>query len=199
MNFDNSTQPVRLIDHGTRYHYSYGRKTLYDSPPRPTIYFPLPKLYGKRYFSPGRAPARLDDGPQTVEQLIEQGYFATPAAEPETAILRDRKQTSWLGLDDMLTQVRNRYEIYEKNILDIEWAKCYAFNELVRGGGHPSDERYAMYKRRLQELHAEQRAERVTLWRDVSRLRQQVPESAQQYLSASRKLDIIDDTDGDAL
>lgn len=141
----------------------------------------------------------MDDGPQTVEQLVEQGYFAVPTAEPETAILHDRKQTSWLGLDDILTQVRHRHEIYKKNMLEIEWAKCYAFNELARGGPFPTDEGYAIYERRLQDLHRDQRAERVTLWRDESRLRQQLPESAQQYLSASRKLDIIGDTDGDAL
>ena len=199
MRFDNTNQPVVPIDRSIAYHYSYGRRQLYGSSLATSAYRPGLTLHSKRYFSPSKTLARLDDGPQTDEQLVEHGYFVVPTAEPEMAILHDRKQTSWLGLDDILTQVRHRREIYAKNMLDIEWAKCYAFNELVRGGGPAAEEKYAMYKRRLQDLHAEQRAERVTLWRDVSRLRQQVPESAQQYLSASRKLDIIGDTDGDAL
>ena len=50
--------------------------------------------------SPGKALARLDDVPQTVEHLIEQGYFAAPLGEPVTSILYDKKHISWLGLDD---------------------------------------------------------------------------------------------------
>lgn len=198
MNFDNTSQPVVPIDRSIAYHYSYGRKRLYGVSSPARIYEPFPTSVPKRYFSQGKALARLGDGPRNVEQLIEQGYFAAPASESETAILHDRKETSWLGLDDILTQVRHRRDIYKKNMLEIEWAKCYAFNELARGSSLPSEEKYAIYERRLQDLHRDQRAERVTLWRDESRLRQQLPESAQQYLSASRKLDIIADTDGDA-
>jgi len=198
MNFNHADQPIVPIDHSSAYHYSHGRKQLYGASSSARIYEPFPAFVPERYFSQGKTLARLDDGPQTVEQLIEQGYFAAPATESETAMLHDRKHTSWLGLDDLLTQARHRTEIYERNMLEIEWAKCYAFNELARGGPFPSDEGYAIYERRLQDLHRDQRAERLTLWRDVSTLRQQVPESAQQYLSASRKIDIITDTDGDA-
>jgi len=199
MNFDNASQPVVPIDRSIGYHYSYGRKQLYGVSSRARIYEPLPTSVPERYFSQGKVLARLDDGPQTVEQLVEQGYFAAPTAESETAILHDRKATSWLGLDDILTQVRHRRDIYRKNMLEIEWAKCYAFNELARGSALPSEEKYAIYEQRLQDLHRDQRAERVTLWRDESRLRQQLPESAQQYLSASRKIDIIGDMDGGVL
>ncbi len=198
MNFDNASQPVVPIDRSIAHHYSYGRKQLYGASSPTRIYEPFPTSVPMRYFSQGKVLARLDDGPQTVEQLVEQGYFAAPAAESETAILHDRKATSWLGLDDILTQVRHRRDIYKKNILEIEWAKCYAFNELARGSWPASEEKYAMYERRLQDLHRDQRAERVTLWSDESRLRQQLPESAQQYLSASRKIDIIGAMDGDA-
>ena len=199
MNFDQAKHPAMPDYQGVRYHYKYGRHRMYGTLLPAAPYNPNLAAYAHRILPPGKAPARLDDGPQTVEQLIEQGYFAAPTAEPETAILYDKRHTSWLGLDDLLGQVRHRQEIYEKNMLDIEWAKCYAFNELARGSGPASDEKYALYQRRLQELHAEQRAERVTLWRDVSRLRQLLPESAQQYLSASRKLGILNDTDGDML
>ncbi len=43
----------------------------------------------------------------------------------------------------------------------------------------------------MNELYMEQRAERVNLWRYVSRLRLQLPETAQQYLSAYRKVSIL--------
>jgi hypothetical protein len=187
------------IDHNIGYHYSYGRQRSYGVSSPPRIYEPFPTFHPERYFSPRKKTlARLDDGPQTVEQLIEQGYFAAPPGEPETSILYDKKHTSWLGLDDILTQARQRRDIYEKNMLEIEWAKCYAFNELARGGWPFSEEKYVIHDRRLQDLHGDQRTERVSLWRDMSRLRQQLPESAQQYLSASRKIDIIADMDGDA-
>ena len=51
--------------------------------------------------------------------------------------------------------------------------------------------------KRLDELYSDQRDERVNLWRDVSRLRIQLPENAQQYLSAYRKVAILEDTKGD--
>jgi hypothetical protein len=40
-----------------------------------------------------------NEGPQTVEQVIEQGYFAVPNSQPEIAIIDDKKCTAWLGLD----------------------------------------------------------------------------------------------------
>ena len=124
MNFNNASQPVVPIDHSIGYHHSYGRKQLYGASPSARIYEPFPTSIPQRYFSQDKALARLDDGPQTVEQLVEQGYFAAPASEPETAILHDRKATSWLGLDDILTQVRHRRDIYKKNMLEIEWASA---------------------------------------------------------------------------
>ena len=50
----------------------------------------------------------------------------------------------------------------------------------------------------MNDLYMEQRAERVSLWRDVSRLRLELPENAQQYLSAYRKVSILEDDKGDA-
>jgi len=64
--------------------------------------------------------------PQTVEDIVRNGYFSIPKGEPETAIISDRKNTSWLGLDDVIGQIRNRYEVYESNTYDLEVAKCAA-------------------------------------------------------------------------
>jgi hypothetical protein len=133
-----------------------------------------------------------------VEQLVTHGYFAVPKGEPELSILQDRKQTSWLSLDDVLSQIHQRTDIYQQNMLELEWAKCYAFNELAHQGWPATAEQYATYNRRLQDLHADQRAERIAFWKDVSDLRRALPESVQHYLSTYRKLEILDDSRGDA-
>jgi hypothetical protein len=140
--------------------------------------------------------------PQTVEQVIQKGYLAVPQSEPETAILTDKKQTSWQGLDDIIRQVRWRYDIYNDNIYQIEQGKCYAISAKyeieAHRGGIPSDSKevYSVTKQ-LRELYEQQRKERVLLWQDISRLRQQLPESAAEYLAAYRKVSILEDDRGD--
>ena len=140
--------------------------------------------------------------PQTVEQVVQRGYLAVPQTEPETASITDKQHTFWQGLDDIIRQVRSRHEIYDKHIYSIEQGKCYAMNTLYEAqayrGGVPADskERYSLTKR-LQELYQLQREERTSLWQDVSRLKQQLPETAQQYLSAHRKVSILNDENGD--
>ena len=175
----------------TRYDYLCGRHQLYRSAPQSM----RSQASAARSFLP-MPGTEMDRGPQTVEQLVDQGYFAVPAHDPETAILHDRKLTSWLGLDDCLGQIRNRLEIYERNMTDIEWGKCYAYNELARHGWPPSSEQENTFHKRNHDLHALQRDERVAAWKDVSRLRQALPESAHLYLSSLRKLDILNDTGG---
>ena len=140
--------------------------------------------------------------PPTVEQIIARGYFAIPKSEPETALISDKKTTAWLGLDDIIGQIQRRQEIYLGNMYDLELAKCAAANSLHQHEAHhgPADAKveYALNKR-LDKLYTDQRDERVKLWQDVSRLRQTLPETAQQYLSAYRKVSILEDTKGDAL
>jgi len=140
--------------------------------------------------------------PQTVEQVIRKGHLAVPRSEPETAIITDKKHTARFGLDDVIGQIRRRYEVYEQNIYELELSKCEAINCLYRHEGYhgPTDSKveYSVSKR-MNDLYMEQRAERVNLWRDVSRLRLQLPENAQQYLSAYRKVSILEDNKGDAI
>jgi hypothetical protein len=140
---------------------------------------------------------QVDEGPQTVEDLIKDGVFAIPAGEPETAILEDKKHTSWLALDDAIGQARQRWDLYEQNVLDIKWAQCYAFNEFAKLGWPPTVKQLYSYDKRLQELHAEHRAERISAWRDVSELRQALPESIREYLSAYRRSQLLNDLPGD--
>ena len=138
--------------------------------------------------------------PQTVEQIVSNGYLSIPRSEPETAIISDRKNTSWLGLDDLIGQIRNRYQVYESNLYELERAKCTAINCLFEHeayhGPTTSKVEYSVNKR-LDDLYSEQREERTTLWRDISRLKLLMPEQAQNYLSAYRKVSILEDDKGD--
>jgi len=139
---------------------------------------------------------------QTVEQIIAHGYFAIPGGEPETAIISDKKQTSWLGLEDTIRQVRNRHELYHRNMYELHQGVCEADNAVFRqvaSQGSPADNRQQYSANKLiQGLYEQMRLERVNLWKDVSRLRQTLPENAQNYLAAYRKTAILEDSMGDA-
>jgi hypothetical protein len=49
----------------------------------------------------------------------------------------------------------------------------------------------------MQKIYEQQRDERVNLWRDVARLRVEIPEAAQQYLASYRKVSILNDLQGE--
>ena len=182
------------------YHYLYGRHQLGRYLPArapPTLYL-TPE---SRYDSLGEPPRGCEDRPpQTVEQLVTRGYFAVPAGAPETALLSDKQMTAWLGLDDAIRQIQGRVEIYEQNVYEIQLAECSAINDLfaweAKYGWPPASKEQYVLGKRLQALYAERRAERVSAWRDTWRLRQELPEQVQQYLTACRKLQILDGGDG---
>ena len=138
--------------------------------------------------------------PPSVEQIIAHGYFGIPKSDPVAAIISDKKNTSWMGLDDIISQVRHRYQVYHRNLYDLELSKCAVINSLYEhqawhGPTHSKVE-YSVNKR-LDRLYSQQREERVNLWQDISRLRQSLPESAQNYLAAYRKVSILKDAKGD--
>ena len=197
MNANNANQAAASAAAHIPYYYLYGRAAR-ARPVYPIGYGPLVPRYGRYDSSTPNFFPSIDQGPQTVEQLLEQGYFAPPARQPETAVLHDRRETTGLGLDDVLTQIDQRQTIYRENMLDLAWSECYAFNELARGGWPATLEQQTVYEQRMQRLRSEQRAERVSLWQDISKLRQSLPEVMQQYLSAFRKLEILDGPGGDA-
>ncbi len=183
------------------YFYAAGRFTSYDLPRPPASLEVRSSPAGSYDFTSDLVARRTYPIPQTVEQVIRRGYLAIPESEPETALISDKKHTAGLGLDDVITQIRKRYEVYGQNVYELELSKCEAINCLYRHEGYhgPTDGKieYSVSKR-MNELYMEQRAERVNLWRDVSRLRLQLPENAQQYLSAYRKVSILEDDKGDA-
>jgi hypothetical protein len=139
---------------------------------------------------------------QTVEDIILSGYFAIPKSDPELALISDKTHTSKIGLDDIIGQIRGRYLIYEKNMYQIEMSKCYAVSsqfavESARGGiGTSSKEAYGLTKT-IGELYLQQCDERRGLWADISKLKLNLPEQAQSYLSSYRKLAILEE--GEAL
>ena len=200
---DISKGPV--FDSGyTPYFYQSGKFLAYEIPHREpkSTYFSTSTGYD---FTSDIVPKNNWLKTQTVEDIISSGYFPISKSEPETAIISDKKQTSGLGLSDIISQVRQRYQIYESNIYQIEMGKCYALNstfyiEAMRGGlPQNSREAYSLTKS-LRELYEQERDERVALWQDVSKLKQALPEQAQQYLTAYRKVSILeDDSTGDPL
>jgi len=182
------------------YFYERGLFQVYDMPQQQ-------RRYGAQSFSTAADQvdrpvpfSRSLDRAQTVEQIIANGYFAAPAGDPVTAILSDKEHTSWLGLDDVISQIRKRHEIYDRHIYQIELGKCAAMNALYSAEAYhgPADSKqfYSRHKR-LQELYEQERNERTSLWKDISRLRQALPESAQMYLGARRGLQALQDTGGD--
>lgn len=149
-------------------------------------------LTGKTYFF----------HPPTVEEIIAHGYFTVPKSDPVTSLIGDKKHTAKLGLDDLIGQIRQRYSVYQRNIYDLELSKCAAINSIHQHeawhGPTNSKVEYSVNKR-LDQLYAEAREERINLWRDVSRLRVLLPESAQNYLATYRKVSILKDVKGDGL
>ena len=151
-------------------------------------------------FSGTDASLRTADHPQTVEDVIAAGYFAVPQGDPVTAIISDKQHTSRLGLDDVISQVRQRYEIHQRNFYETELGKCAAMNAIYQheayNGPPSSKQMYAKHKA-IQDLYEEERTERTALWKDISRLKMQFPETAQEYLSAHRKGSILAQEPGD--
>jgi len=202
-NPDISNGPV--FDSGYRpYFYQSGKFLSYNIPHTGSESSYFPRTSGYDFTSD---IVHKNDWPKlkTVEDIISSGYFPIPKSEPETAIITDKKHTSKLGLDDMISQIRGRYEIYENNIYQIELGKCYAMNSIFaieadRGGvSMNSREAYSLSKS-LRELYEQQRDERKSLWSDVSKLKLLLPEQSQSYLSSYRKVSILeDDSTGDGL
>ena len=184
------------------YFYEAGLYLFHDalSEHRPkSAYGEAPSLYdfSSDLVSPGRHYPH-----QTVDQIVRRGYLSVPRGDPTTALISDRKHTAWLGLDDLISQVRNRYELYEWNIYEMKLAECSAVNSLLgivadRGGMPAASREVSEVQKQLQKVYQEEREERVNLWRDVSRLRLSLAEVAQQYLSAYRKVYLLEAGKGD--
>jgi len=178
---------------GLYFRYAIGSKVT----PRTTGYH-APSTYD---FSSDLLTSKPFDRIQTVEQVIAHGYFTVPGGDPVTAIISDKKHTSRLGLDDVISQIRHRHDLYDQNMEELDESICEANNGLFRqvaAQGQPADNRqqYSANKA-IQGVYEQKRMERQNLWRDVSRLRLALPENAQQYLTAYRKVSALESFRGD--
>jgi hypothetical protein len=147
--------------------------------------------------SPGRSSRYGFATIQTVEDVIARGYLAIPTGDPVTAVLTDKRATSWLGLDDAIRQIRARYELYSRNMNGILYSSAAATNALhtwKAERGWYNERQLDNQQKTLQNLYAQEREERISLWRDIARVRATLPEVVQQYLAAHRKLSLLDDT-----
>ena len=183
------------------YFYQSGKFLVYNLPHTglKSSYFGTPGGYD---FTSDIVPKSSRPRGQTVEDIVRSGYFAVPKSESETAIIFDKNRTAKLGLDGMISQIRQRYENYEQNIYQIDQNICYAISsqfavESARGGVRISSQEAYSLNKRLTELYLEQLHERNDLWRDISRLKLLLPEQAQNYLSSYRKVSILEDTESD--
>ena len=167
---------------------------------RPSRY-PAPKISHEISLDSGLVPGF--EYPQTVEQVVARGYFAVPYANPITALISDKMHVSKLGLDDVIHQVRSRYEIYHQNMEELNESVCEVHNGLFRQladhGTLVANQRqqYSVTKQ-VQKIYDMQREERINLWRDVSRLKLELPETTQEYLTAYRKVALLKENEGDA-
>jgi len=185
------------------YFYSSGKFLLYNTPYKAAISQHLSPA-GSCDLSSNIVPKTHWPRQPTVEDIIQHGYLAIPESEPETALISDKKDISKLGLSDIISQIRQRQDIYENNMYEIELGKCYTISsqmavESSRGGvAMSSKEAYGLNKN-ISEFYEQQRDERNRLWADISKLKLLLPEQAQSYLSSYRKLSILEDIKGDDL
>jgi hypothetical protein len=190
-----SQSPQELAPYSSyRYPYTFygGREIVYAYSP-----------YGRReHPDKGAVPWFFRPCSQTVDQIVVNGYLLLPGGDPTTALLTDRMHTARLGLNDVIDQIRSRHVVYQQNIYEIQRAKCAAWTathnwlmpqSLLKTNADPD------LQDRLQDLYRQERDERTKFWQDISRIRQLLPESAQQYLSAYRKQAILRDGVGDTL
>lgn len=131
----------------------------------------------------------------SVETILARGYLAVPNHQPETALLSDKRDTAWLGLDDVIQQVGDRRQLYQQNMYELTLSMCEANNavfRIERDRGQPATDKHrSAADKMIQQLYEQQRAERINLWRDVNRLRLELPERVGNYLSAYRKAAIL--------
>ena len=183
------------------YFYDRGLHLLYEIPPAARRKPDIPYARSGYDFTSDLVVGRPYAHRQTVEQIIARGYLAVPPSDPTTALIGDKRDTAWLGLDDMVHQIRARYEVYHRNMEDLDQAVCESHNGLFRqlaDHGLKVANQRQMYSvdKRVQQIRELQMEERVNLWRDVSRLKLGLPEIAQQYLAAYRRMQILESGDG---
>ena len=175
---------------------SYDACPAYARPPRPAPDY-LSALSGSEDYSPARdGDAAAPYGRPTIDAIVRRGRLLAPDADPITAGLTDRRYTMSLGLDDVIRQIEQRLELYRLHMAGLTEDELSArdaaqswfdITGIVDGGHDPE------LQGQLREIDQRRRDERLSCWRDLSRLRQSLPQWAQDYLAAYRRAQILDD------
>ena len=110
-------------------------------------------------------------------------------------LFADKKRTCYLGLEDIISQIRKRYDIYESNVRVLEYSKIKLSENFyqwpqIHGFWPPGQKE--MFSDQMNRLYQKQLDEKVSLWKDISKLKLMLPESLNDYLSIKRKSDIYD-------
>ena len=137
------------------------------------------------------------DQQTSVDQVVMNGYMPICHTEPIGGILGDGKTASWMQVDDLICQIRSRYEIYSLHMYGLLREEILTRNAAMNWhrppGWTPMEDPDVL--RSVQALESQRRQERTGLWRDVSQLRQSLPQLAREYLSAHRRSEILRDGD----
>ncbi|MFW6061185.1 MAG: hypothetical protein ACOC93_00095 [Planctomycetota bacterium] len=162
------------------------------SAPKPAVYVDQ-LTYGLEYAAsglPAESRGRYATSPVTVDYVLTYGRMARPHSDPMLAGLYDRKNISSMVLDDLIQQAHSRIELYRRHLSELDDQEIALRNASRRclrpPGWEPQDDPEIL--RDLQNIDDQRRRERLDFWRDMSRLRLMVPESAEAYLGASRRL-----------
>lgn len=172
--------------------YSAAYALARTSAPRSTSSDELSAISESRNLTPH---VRVANRALSITDVVRDGGFRVSDAPPETALLTDRRDIAQFGLTDVIEQIRERVELYYRNLRGIAYATVSATNAIhtwKAERGWPSDRQLDNLHKTLQGLYEQERSERISLWRDLSRIRQTVPEWAQQYLASVRKIDLLE-------
>lgn len=185
----------------TPYFYQRGLYLWYSMPAKRQPAGQQGGAYAMYDFSSDLFRSKGFERPQSVEQIIARGYLSVPGSDPTTAIISDRRNTTWAGLDDLISQVRGRFDLYARNMYELEQSICETDNALFRQvaeQGCPANQKQKYSATKMtQKLYEQKREERLALWQDISRLKLAMPEAAQNYLAAYRKSYLLDSVRGD--
>lgn len=135
----------------------------------------------------------------SVDDLVRTGDLKHLNIYDQNDLFADRRKTSYLALDNIVTQIRRRYEIYDSNIRVLEYSKIKLTEHFYQWpqqfGFWPPGQR-EMLSEQMNQLYQKQLDEKVSLWKDVSKLKLMLPQSLNDYLAIKRKSDIYNGGEG---
>ena len=141
-----------------------------------------------------KAPSHWSAPWPSVDELLSESPAPASQLDPVAGFLSERKLITHLGLTDTLSQIHERVGLYLLHKNEIEQDELATLNDIhsfpaINGYIHP--ETYQEIQKRVQRLGEQKRRERLDFWRDLSRLRQSVPEVLDSYLDSCRKMRIL--------